>query len=189
MELRACRSCCPFAACSFTEPLGAELLGAEPVALCKRWRRGRYDYAATLREEKVLEYPARIKVHQPCRAGVVLVELAGEFDVSCLVALRHALRRASGLGRRTFVDLAGVSFVDTLCLGELLIGSNSDDGPPVLCRPSPQFRLSVDACGLEGNVEFYDPSYEEEAVVAEAGRCREAKRPLKQEERHLYMRA
>ena len=57
-------------------------------------------------EEVVLEYPARIKVHEPCRAGV-LVELSGEFDVSCLVAFGRALRRASGLGRRTFVDLSG----------------------------------------------------------------------------------
>ena len=66
-------------------------------------------------EEVVLKHPARIKVHDPCRTGL-LVELSGEFDVSCLVTFGQVLRRASSLGKRTFVDLSGVTFMDALCL-------------------------------------------------------------------------
>lgn len=43
-----------------------------------------------------VEYPVSVKVYDPCHAGV-LVELSGEFDISCLAAVEHALRRASGV--------------------------------------------------------------------------------------------
>ncbi len=134
-----------------------------------------------------MEYPARIKVHPPCRAGV-LIELAGEFDISCLVALRDALRRTSGHGRRAWIDLAGVTFVDTLCVRELVAGSEAN--PPVLCRPSWQFRLAVAACGLEEKVGFVaedDPGYG--AVVAEAYECKRARRAARREDHHLYLHA
>jgi anti-anti-sigma regulatory factor len=132
-----------------------------------------------------LEYPARIKIHRPCRAGV-LVELVGEFDVSCLVALGDALRRVSGMGKRIFVNLAEVTFADSLCVQSLVTGA----GPVVLCHPSRQFRLTVAVGGLEGIVEFGaedDPGYE--AAVAEAYGCRRTVRTCRRWEHHLYVRA
>lgn len=68
-------------------------------------------------KEAALEYLASIEVHDAYPAGV-LVELSGEFDVSCLEAFGHALKRASSFGRPTFVDLSGVTFMDALCVGE-----------------------------------------------------------------------
>ncbi len=111
-----------------------------------------------------MEYPARIKVHAPCHAGV-LVELAGEFDASCLVAFGQALSRASGLGRWIFVDLAGVKFMDTL-------------------------RLGVVACGMEESFEILpddDAGYE--AVIAEVCGCERTVRTAGPGEHQLYMLA
>jgi len=133
-----------------------------------------------------LKYPARIKIHPSCRAGV-LVEFAGEFEVSCVVALEDALKRVSGLKKRAFVDLAGVTFVDTLCIHELVAGS--DAGLLVFCRPSWQLRLAMAACGLEESIEFRvegDPEYE--AVAAEAyGWCKRAGRTARRGEHYLYL--
>lgn len=53
-----------------------------------------------------MKYPARIKIHRSCRAGV-LVELAGEFDVSCVGALEDALKRVSGLKKRALSTSRG----------------------------------------------------------------------------------
>ena len=83
-----------------------------------------------------------------------MIELSGEFDVSCLGPFGQALRRASGSGMRTFVDLAGVTFMDTLCLRELASRLDTDAGSLELCRPSWQFRLGVAACGMEGIFEL-----------------------------------
>jgi anti-anti-sigma regulatory factor len=137
----------------------------------------------------VLGCPARIKVHDPCRAGV-LVELFGEFDVSCLGAFGHALRGASGLGRRTFVDLSGVTFMDALCLRELASRSGAGAGPLELCRLSWQLRLGVAACGLEGKVDIRpddDPGYG--AVVSEICARKRVGRAARPEEHHLHVRA
>ena len=134
-----------------------------------------------------MEYPARIKVHNPCREGT-LVELAGEFDVSCLDALGDALRRASGLRKRVFVDLAGVTFMDAMCLRELAEATGTCR--LALCRPSWQVVLGLAACGLEESVEIVpddDPGYE--GVIAEACRCGRAGRAVRTREHRLYLRA
>ena len=134
-----------------------------------------------------MEYPARIKVHNPCREGV-LVELAGEFDLSCLEAFEHALTRASSLRKPVFVDLAGVTFMDVLCMRELAEATGT--GRLALCRPSWQVMLGLAACGLEESVEIVpndDPGYE--AVIAEACRCGRAERAVRTREHRLYLRA
>lgn len=123
-----------------------------------------------------MEYLANIKVHDPCHAGV-LVELRGEFDVSCLGAFRHALNRASRFGRPAFVDIGGVTFMDALCTRELVTRSRTGANPLRLCRPSWQFRLGVAACGLEESVVVLpneDPGYE--ATIAEACKCKRTER-------------
>lgn len=108
---------------------------------------------AVHRKEVALDHTARIKVHTPDNGGA-LIELSGEFDVACLGPFGQALRRASGSGMRTFVDLAGVTFMDTLCLRELASRLDTDAGSLELCRPSWQFRLGVAACGMEGIFEL-----------------------------------
>ncbi len=113
-----------------------------------------------------MQYLASIKVHDPCRAGV-LVELHGEFDVACLESFRQTLRRASDLGEPTFVDVSGVTFMDTLCLKELAAGS----GTLSMCHPSWQFELGVAACGLEESILVLPDGPGYEAVIAEACGC------------------
>lgn len=118
-------------------------------------------------EEPILEYLARIKVHDPTPDGV-LVELNGEFDLSCLEAFKRALVRARSLGRPVFVDLSGVDFMDGLCTRELL---HAALGGVELYQPSPQVRLSALACGLGGRLVACPPDDERyEAVIREA--CR-----------------
>lgn len=120
------------------------------------------------REEFVLEYLARIKIHNPTEDGV-LVELNGEFDLSCLEAFKRSLVRARSLGEPVFVDLSGVGFMDGLCARELLHAAEGDGFE--LCQPSPQVRLSALACGLGGRLVACSPDDERyEAVIREA--CR-----------------
>ena len=117
-----------------------------------------------------MENLASIKTHDPCRTGV-LVELSGEFDVSCWEAFRYALRKAASLGQPIFVDLSGVTFMDSLHIRELAIRATMGAAPLRLCRPSWQVELSVAACGLEHGIVILpddDPGYE--AVVTET--CR-----------------
>lgn len=138
-------------------------------------------------EELALEYSARIKVHNPCREGV-LIELAGEFDISCLEAFEHALKRALSLRKTVFVDLAGVNFMDASCFREL--AEATGPGRLVLCRPSRQVVLGLAACGLDNAVAIVpddDPGLE--AVIAEICKCGRARRSVRKREHHLYARA
>lgn len=114
-----------------------------------------------------MEYLARIKVHDPTPHGV-LVELNGEFDLSCSEDFKRALMRARSFGEAVFVDLSGVHFMDGLCTRELL---HAAEGGVELYRPSPQVRLSALACGLGGQLVACPPDDERyEAVIRET--CR-----------------
>ena len=120
-----------------------------------------------------MENLASIKTHDPCRTGV-LVELSGEFDVSCWKAFRYALRRATSFGQPIFLDLSGVTFMDSLHIRELAIWATMGAAPLRLCRPSWQVERSVTACDLEDGIVILpddDPGYE--AVVTEACRFRQ----------------
>lgn len=113
-----------------------------------------------------MEYLARIKIHNPTDDGV-LVELNGEFDLSCLEAFGTALDRATALGTAVFVDLSGVGFMDALCTRELL---RRAEGPGrfELCQSSPEANLSAAALGFWEGIETCDPddpAYE--AVIRE----------------------
>lgn len=134
-----------------------------------------------------MEYSASIKVHDPRRAGV-LVELSGEFDVSCLEAFGQALERVESLGGPVFVDLSGVTFMDALCVRSLAEAASDRDNPWRLCRPSEEFRLSLAACDAEEDVEVLpdnDPGYE--ALISEVCRCAVG-RPPRHRKRRLYLR-
>ena len=141
-----------------------------------------------------MEYAASIKVYEPRRAGV-LVELSGEFDVSCLEALGQALRRVASLQRPAFVDLSGITFMDLLCVRELLAaGSRSWPAEPLrLCRPSAQFRLSLTACAAEETAAVLpddDPRCEALVTVARERRTAAARHshPARRSEHQLYLR-
>jgi anti-anti-sigma regulatory factor len=142
--------------------------------------------APLVRRDVTLEYAARIKVHDPCEAGV-LVELSGEFDVSCAEAFARALDRAASLGGVTFADLSGVTFMDAQCAREL--AARSGVGRLRCCAPSPQARLSFAACGLYGAVEVCaagDAGYE--AVIREACKHGATRTDGQRREHRLYLR-
>ena len=137
-------------------------------------------------EEYALEYLARIKIHNPTDGGV-LVELNGEFDLSCLEALRGALDRARAPGRAVFVDLSGIGFMDALCTRELLRRTGDGSGRFELCQPSLEASLSAAALGLWGGMKTCipeDPAYE--AVIQEICRPRPEGDDAQRTNRDLY---
>lgn len=101
--------------------------------------------------------------------GCVLVDLAGEFDVSAVKELRATLGGALGSARLAFVDLSRVTFIDSTCLEELAVYHQLHGGRLVLCRPSPQVNVGVAACGLEDWLAFHPD--EESALRSVAGRA------------------
>lgn len=141
--------------------------------------------AASDFEECALEYLARIKIHNPTDDGV-LVELNGEFDLSCLDAFGTALDRAAAPGRAVFVDLSGVGFMDALCTRELL-RRTEELGRFELCQPSPEANLSAAALGFwEGlkTCDPDDPAYE--AVIRDTCKPRPAEDGARLIRRNLY---
>jgi anti-anti-sigma factor len=80
----------------------------------------------------------------------VLVELAGELDVHDLESLRRTFDDTLSSGLPTYVDLSGVTFLDTVCARELaaqyrLYGTH---GRLLTLRdPSWQVEASFRACG------------------------------------------
>ena len=81
------------------------------------------------------------------RPGTVL--LNGEIDLAVRDALRAALDEASCSGDRLVVDMAGVTFIDSSGLHELMNASRSLNGaaPLVLDRVPPRV---VRLCGIVG---------------------------------------
>jgi anti-sigma B factor antagonist len=54
------------------------------------------------------------------------LRLAGELDLSCAGALRAALADAvDTAGSRVVIDLSGVDFVDSVCLGEIFAAAKT----------------------------------------------------------------
>lgn len=96
---------------------------------------------------------ARILVHEPDRTGI-LVELFGEFDIATKRALRRTVSSVARWGLPVFVDLSGVTFLDSSCLRELAVQHKLHANHLTLCNPSWQVELSVTACDLEGWIEF-----------------------------------
>jgi anti-anti-sigma factor len=86
--------------------------------------------------------------------GAVLVRLSGEFDVSCQRVLEDTLGDCLASGRLTFVDLSGVTFMDSRCVRELAVLYRLGEGRMALCDPSWEVELSVVACDLEAWIDF-----------------------------------
>jgi len=84
----------------------------------------------------------------------VLVRLSGEFDLRYEKILRDTLSDCLASGRPTFVDLSGVTFMDSRCVRELAIYYQLGEGRVALCDPSRELELSVAACDLEEWMDF-----------------------------------
>ena len=78
---------------------------------------------------------ARVRIHQADHRGV-WIELSGEFDIQELGTLRHVLSGGAHPGRAAYVDLSGITFMDTLCVQELAAQHQIHTGRLALCNPS-----------------------------------------------------
>ena len=83
-----------------------------------------------------------------------LVKLSGEFDVRYHRILEDTLSDSLASGRLTFVDLSGVTFMDSRCVRELAFHYQLGEGLLALCDPSREMQLSVTACDLESWFDF-----------------------------------
>ncbi len=88
-----------------------------------------------------------IRIYKPNQT-IILVKLRGEFDIQKEGALRATLGSVSRSGRPVFVDLSGVTFLDSRCVRELAVQYQLHAKNLALCNPSWQVELSVAACGL-----------------------------------------
>ena len=84
----------------------------------------------------------------------MLVKLSGEFDVRYEKILEDTLSDSLASGRLTFVDLSGVTFMDSLCVRELAVYYQLGEGRVALCDPSWEVELSVAASDLEEWMDF-----------------------------------
>ena len=84
----------------------------------------------------------------------MLVKLCGEFDVLSHKILAGALSDCLASGRLTFVDLSGVTFMDSRCVQELAVHYQLGKERVALCDPSQELELSVAACDLEDWIDF-----------------------------------
>ncbi len=84
----------------------------------------------------------------------MLVRLTGEFDVRYQRFLEDTLSDCLASGRLTFVDLSGVTFMDSRCVRELAVYYQLGEGCMALCDPSREVELSVAACDLEAWIDF-----------------------------------
>ena len=89
-----------------------------------------------------------------CGDRPILVKLSGEFDVRCQKTLENTLSGCLASGRPALVDLSDVTFMDSRCLEELVVGCQLGKGRLVLCDPSQEVELGVAACDLEGWIDF-----------------------------------
>jgi anti-anti-sigma factor len=87
-------------------------------------------------------------------AGPILVKLCGECDVLSQKILAGILGDSLASGRPTFVDLSGVTFMDSRCVRELALYYQLGKERVALCDPSEELELSVVACDLEDWIDF-----------------------------------
>ena len=84
----------------------------------------------------------------------ILVKLCGEFDVLFQKILADTLSGCLASGRLTFVDLSGVTFMDSRCVQELAVYYQLGKERVALCDPSKELELTVAACDLEDWTDF-----------------------------------
>lgn len=83
-------------------------------------------------------------------AGQVIAHVRGEIDLSTCERLRDAIEPHLGPRQRIVLDLSGVSFMDSSCLGVLLRARTTltDDGGSLILRnPSKAAKCLLSASG------------------------------------------
>lgn len=89
-------------------------------------------------------------------AGQVVAHVRGEIDLSTCEHLRDAIEPHLGPRQRVVLDLSGVSFMDSSCLGVLLQARTTltaDGGSLILRNPSKAARHLLSA---SGTAELFD---------------------------------
>ena len=127
---------------------------SSPCGTILGWKRGlrplrdKTDGGSDIKSDSATSETARRE------AGPILVRLRGEFDVLSQKILAGILGGCLASGRRTFVDLSGVTFMDSRCVQELAVYYQLGKERVALCDPSEELELSVAACDLEGWIDF-----------------------------------
>jgi hypothetical protein len=99
----------------------------------------------------------------------MLVELWGEFDFFSLGDLSATLNGVLDVGRKTLVDLSGITFLDLSSARELAVRAQLYPHRLTLHNPSLQVTASVEAFGLANWLPFHSRTDREEPpLVSEA---------------------
>jgi anti-anti-sigma regulatory factor len=99
----------------------------------------------------------------------MLVELWGEFDFFSLGELSATLNEVLNVGRKTLVDLSGITFLDLSSARELAVRAQLYTHRLTLHNPSLQVTASVEAFGLANWLPFHSRTNREEPpLVSEA---------------------
>jgi hypothetical protein len=99
----------------------------------------------------------------------MLVELWGEFDFFSLGDLSTTLNGVLDLGRKTLVDLSGITFLDLSSARELAVRAQLYAHRLTLHNPCLQVTTSVEAFGLANWLPFRSRTDREEPpLVSEA---------------------
>ena len=106
-----------------------------------------------------------------CEVRPMLVKLCGEFDVLSQKILADTLSDCLASGRLTFVDLSGVTFMDSRCVQELAVYYQLGKERVALCDPSKELELSVAACDLEDWTDFVYTTDLERSARQRRGEC------------------
>ena len=83
----------------------------------------------------------------------VVIYVRGEIDMATAARLRDAIEPHLGPGQTIVLELSGVTFMDSSCLGVLVQARGSltaDGGSLMLRNPSTMARRLVTIAGLEG---------------------------------------
>lgn len=89
-------------------------------------------------------------------AGQTVAHVSGEIDIATCERLRDAIEPHLGRGQRVVLDLSGVRFMDSSCLGVLLKARTTltaDGGSLILRNPS---RAATRVLSLAGVAELFD---------------------------------
>jgi anti-anti-sigma factor len=92
--------------------------------------------------------------------GELVVELRGDVDLDTVALVRDTLDRACATGRSFWVDVAGVTFIDSSVLQALLRALRSQRAAGLdmtFLRPSPAVMRVLEMMGLRAMVAIADP--------------------------------
>jgi anti-sigma B factor antagonist len=99
--------------------------------------------------------------------GLLLVA-EGELDIDAVGELRRRLERATSSGlRRILLDLAEVTFIDSLSLATIVAANRrlGHDGRLAVVADHPYVLLILEACGLDSVVEVFRTRGEAETYL------------------------